>query len=157
MTAKIEPVLHSLLVVSESNVRSDAHPLDEQWSEFVQDIKDHGIESPIEVAPMDDGRFEIIKGSRRFRAWEDARRDEDSGEIPDEELPCIVVDKAETVDYLIASARENAQRLDLKPQEWAPVIKRLQKLGLKQNEIAERLNKSPAWVSQVKQGKAWSE
>lgn len=162
MTLEIVPVLHSLLVVSPANVRSqDMVSSSEEWRDFVEDVREHGIESPLEVAPLDDGRYEIIKGSRRFRAWEAANYSEadEDGEssIPDKELPCIVVPKAEEVDYIVASARENAQRLDLTPQEWAPIIKRLEKLHLKDREIAKRLNKSPSWVSRVKQGKAWNE
>ena len=54
---------------------------DEQMAELVESVKQHGIITPLTLAPEADGRFTIIAGERRYRAAQGrARRHGEGGE-----------------------------------------------------------------------------
>ena len=87
----------------------------EEIEELAASIKKDGLLQPIVVRPMENGKYQIIAGERRFRAARMAGL---------EEVPVII----RTVDQTQALAMaliENMQREDLNPLEEAAGIQRL--------------------------------
>ena len=92
-----------------------------------------GILQPLIVRPIENGRYQIVAGERRWRA---ARRAGLST------VPCVVREMDEQA-VLAAAMVENLQRQDLNPIEAARGYRRLQdEFGLTQEQIAELVGKS---------------
>lgn len=106
---------------------------EEKLSELAASIKAHGIIQPIVVRLLDNGRYSIIAGERRWRA---ARRAGIS------EVPVVVKEYSEREAREIALV-ENLQREDLNPVEEAFGYKTLMDAyELTQEEIASIVGKS---------------
>lgn len=111
---------------------------EETLDELAASIEQIGIIQPITVRALDDGQFEIISGERRLRA---ARR------AGMERLPAFVRE-ADSEEMLEMALVENVQREELNPIEIALGYQRLvEECGLTQEEVAERVSKSRATVS----------
>ncbi len=110
---------------------------DEELQALADSIKMHGLLQPILVRPKEDG-YELVAGERRWRAAQLAGLTE----IPAIVRPC-------SDDELLALALiENLQREDLNPLEEAQAYKTLmERFGLTQETIAERVGKSRAAVA----------
>ena len=105
--------------------------------ELSENIKRFGIISPLLVKKRD-GYYEIIAGERRWRAAKLAGLSE---------VPVIIKDVSEQ-EIVEISLIENIQREDLNPIEEAQAYKRLlEEYNLKQDEVAERVNKSRTAVA----------
>lgn len=105
--------------------------------ELADSIKQFGLLQPILVQDRKD-HYEIIAGERRWRACKIAGL---------KEIPVIIKDYTEK-EILEISIIENIQREDLNPIEEALGYKRLlTEFGLKQDEVAERVSKSRAAVT----------
>jgi ParB family chromosome partitioning protein len=105
--------------------------------ELADSIKQFGLLQPILVQDRKD-YYEIIAGERRWRAAKLAGL---------KEVPVIIrnYSKQEIVEI---SLIENIQREDLNPIEEAQAYKRLlEEFNLKQDEVAERVSKSRAAVT----------
>jgi ParB family chromosome partitioning protein len=105
--------------------------------ELADSIKQFGLLQPILVQDRKD-HYEIIAGERRWRAAKLAGL---------KEVPVIIRNytKQEIVEI---SLIENIQREDLNPIEEAQAYKRLlEEFNLKQDEVAERVSKSRAAVT----------
>lgn len=110
---------------------------DEHLDELVESIREHGVIQPLIVRDVD-GRYELIAGERRWRA---------STKLGLDEVPVILRDASDR-DVLEMALIENIQREDLDPLEEAEAYSRLAKdFGLKQDEIAQRVGKNRATVS----------
>ncbi len=110
---------------------------DEQLDELVESIREHGVIQPLIVRKVK-GKFELIAGERRWRA---------STRLELEEVP-VITRKASDREVLEMALIENLQREDLNPLEEAEAYSRLAKdFGLKQEEIAQRVGKNRATVS----------
>jgi len=109
----------------------------ESLSELVESIKEHGILEPLVVAKTPAG-YQIIAGERRWRA---ARI------VGLKSVPAII--RETTPQGMLEMAIvENVQREDLNPIERAQAFIRLMKeFGLSNKEIAQRISKSPAYIS----------
>ena len=83
--------------------------------ELAASIKAQGVMQPILVRPIDDDRYEIIAGERRWRAARIAGLDD---------VPCLVREIPDEA-ALAMSLIENIQREDLNPLEEASGIQRL--------------------------------
>ena len=111
---------------------------DETLDELAASIEQIGIIQPITVRALGDGEFEVISGERRLRA---ARR------ADMEHLPAFIR-KADSEEMLEMALVENVQREELNPIEIALGYQRLvDECGLTQEEVAERVSKSRATVS----------
>jgi len=111
---------------------------DEALDELAASIEQIGIIQPITVRALGDGEFEIISGERRLRA---ARR------ADMEHLPAFIR-KADSEEMLEMALVENVQREELNPIEIALGYQRLiEECDLTQEEVAERVSKSRATVS----------
>jgi len=118
--------------------RRDMHP--EALEELADSIRTQGIMQPIVVRPIDEERYEIIAGERRWRAAQIAGLDA----VP--ALVRHVPDEAAIAMALI----ENIQREDLNPIEEAAALSRLQKeFDLTQQDVAHAVGKSRATVANL--------
>lgn len=111
---------------------------DEALDELAASMEELGVIQPITVRALGDGEFEIISGERRLRA---ARR----ADI--DRLPAFVRE-ASSEEMLEMALVENVQREELNPLEVALGYQRLmEECGLTQEEVAEKVGKSRASVS----------
>lgn len=105
--------------------------------ELADSIKQYGLLQPILVQDRKD-HYEIIAGERRWRASKLAGL---------KEVPVIIRNYTEQ-EIVEISLIENIQREDLNPIEEAQAYKRLlTEFNLKQDEVAERVSKSRAAVT----------
>ena len=105
--------------------------------ELSENIKQYGIIQPLLVKERD-GYYEIIAGERRWRAAKMAGLTE---------VPVIIKDISEQ-EIVEISLIENIQREDLNPIEEAQAYRRLlDEFHLKQDEVADRVNKSRTAVT----------
>ena len=105
--------------------------------ELADSIKQFGIIQPL-IVQEKNGFYEIIAGERRWRAAKLAGL---------KEVPVIVKDYTD-IEVVEISLIENIQRESLNPIEEAIAYKRLlEEFHLKQDEVAERVSKSRATVT----------
>ena len=111
---------------------------EEALSELAASIKAIGIVQPITVRAVEEGKYEIIAGERRWRAAKLAGV---------KEVPVIIKDYS-TQEVMEIALIENIQREDLNPIEEAQAYQRLIKdYRLKQDEVAEKVSKSRAAIT----------
>lgn len=105
--------------------------------ELAESIRQVGIIEPL-IVQKRDGYYEIIAGERRWRAAKKAGI---------KEVPVVIRDYTEREIMEIALI-ENVQREDLNPIEEAIAYQKLIKeFNLKQDEVAERVSKSRATIT----------
>lgn len=110
---------------------------EDSLQELADSIKQFGLLQPILVQDRKD-HYEIIAGERRWRASRMAGL---------QEVPVIIRNYSEQ-EIVEISLIENIQREDLNPIEEAQAYKRLlTEFHLKQDEVAERVSKSRAAVT----------
>jgi ParB family chromosome partitioning protein len=108
--------------------------------ELADSIKTHGVLLPLVVTSLDDGRYQIIAGERRWRAAKIAGL---------KTLPAIVRTLKE-LEQLEVALIENVQRVDLAPLEQALSVERLhQQFSLPYDMISKRLGKAPSTVANI--------
>lgn len=109
----------------------------ESLVDLVDSIKEHGILEPLVVAKTPAG-YQIIAGERRWRASKLAGLST---------VPCVI--RETTPKGMLEMALvENVQRVDLNPLDRGKGFERLQnEFGLSTSEIATRIGKSVAYVS----------
>lgn len=109
-----------------------------QLSTLADSIVRHGVVTPLTVRKLDDGRYKLIAGERRYRAARIAGLTE---------VPVIVLEADELAAAEIALV-ENLQRADLNPIEEAAGFRSLiLSYGLTQEDVAERVGKSRSAVT----------
>ena len=110
---------------------------EETLKELADSMKEYGILQPL-LVKRKGGNFQIIAGERRWRAAKMAGL---------KEVPVIVreYNKQQSVEIALI---ENVQRADLNPIEEALAYQQLmQEFGLKQEEIALRVSKNRATIT----------
>lgn len=110
---------------------------EETLKELADSMKEYGILQPL-LVKRKGGNFQIIAGERRWRAAKMAGL---------KEVPVIVreYNKQQSVEIALI---ENVQRADLNPIEEALAYQQLmQEFGLKQEEIALRVSKNRAKIT----------
>ena len=114
---------------------------DEQSIEaLARSMADAGVVQPLIVRPLDDGRYELIAGERRWRAAQHAGIDT---------LPALIRDEDEVQRMQIALI-ENVAREDLNPVEEARACAALvEDLGLSKEELGRRLGRSRVAISNL--------
>lgn len=111
---------------------------DEKISELAQTIEAHGMIQPIVVRKLDEERFELIAGERRWRAVQ---------KLNWEKVPAIIRDMNDTETASVALI-ENLQREELTVIEEAAAYQRLLELQqLTQEALAQRLGKSQSTIA----------
>lgn len=109
----------------------------ESLVDLVDSIREHGVLEPLVVAKTPAG-FQIIAGERRWRASKLAGLTH----VP------VIVRETSPKGMLEMALVENVQRVDLNPLDRAKGFERLMnEFGLTTSEIAVRIGKSVAYVS----------
>ena len=109
-------------------------------TELAESIKAQGVMQPILVRPIQDGRFEIIAGERRWRAAQIAGLNE----VP------VLIREVPDESALAMSLIENIQREDLNPLEEALGIQRLIKeFGMTHQSAGEALGNSRSSITNL--------
>lgn len=123
----------------EPNKNQPRKEFDEQaLSELADSIREHGIIQPLLVRRMENGRYQLVAGERRWRA---ARM------VGLAEVPAIIRELTE-IQVMEMALIENLQREDLNPLEEATGYKELMNAcGLTQEEVAKRVGKSRSAVA----------
>jgi len=105
--------------------------------ELAGSIKQRGIKTPVSVRshPEQPGRYIINHGARRFRAARLAGL---------QAIPAFIDDDYNEADQVI----ENLHRNDLTAREIADYIGRELARGLRRKDIAQRISKSAAYITQ---------
>lgn len=111
---------------------------DDKIEELARTIHTHGVIQPIVIRKMDDDKYEIIAGERRFRAM---------SKLQWTEVPAIVrnLNDKETASIALI---ENLQREELTAIEEAVAYQKLLKLHeITQEALAQRLGKGQSTVA----------
>ena len=126
-----------LSAITASPMQPRKHFREEQLTELMDSIREHGIIQPLTVRRVN-GNLELIAGERRFRASE---------KLGLKEVP-VIEREASDRDVLEMALIENLQREDLNPIEEAEAYARLAKeFNLRQEDIAQRVGKNRATVA----------
>ena len=111
---------------------------EEKLNELALSIKEHGVVQPIIVRRLDDGKYELVAGERRWRA---------SQIIGLKKIPAIIKELSAKETSEIALI-ENIQREDLNPIEEAAAYKALmEEYGLTQEVLSQRVGKSRSFIA----------
>ena len=111
---------------------------DEEIQKLADSIRDHGLIQPIIVRVIEDERFQIVAGERRWRACKMAGINE---------IPIIVKEISDEETAKLALI-ENVQRADLNPIEEAAAYKQLiDDYGVTQEAIAKMVGKSRSVIA----------
>lgn len=113
--------------------------IDEEYiNELAESIKTDGLWNPILVKRLNNGDYEVISGGHRLRAVK---------KLGWEEIEAKLLDIEEDLGAIL-SIKTNFLQKNLTDIEEAKAIKNIiDDFGYKQSEIAEKLGKSQAWVS----------
>lgn len=107
-------------------------------AELVSSIQQVGLLQPVVVRPLDDGRFELVMGERRWRAVQQAGLTV---------IPAIVRQTADN-DMLRDALLENLHRAELNPLEEAAAYGQLLgDFGCTHDELAQRIGRSRPQIS----------
>lgn len=108
--------------------------------ELAASIRTHGLISPIVVSPLDNRRFRIIAGERRFRACRMAGLRQVNA----------IVRSIQEQSRMEVQLIENIQRKNLHPVDEARVFRRLMdEFRLTQESLAVRIGKSQPTINQA--------
>ncbi|MEI0487695.1 ParB/RepB/Spo0J family partition protein [Brachyspira intermedia] len=111
---------------------------EEEIQGLAESIKENGLINPITLREKD-GKYQIISGERRFRAFKFLNRDK---------VPALVLENIADSKMLELTLVENIQRADLNAIEVARSYKKLiYDLNIKQEELANRVGKSRSTIS----------
>jgi len=147
-TKAVPPVVSSIQDIPLAKIReSKTNPrrfFDEaKLAELADNIRQHGVLQPILVRPLPEreaGTFELVAGTRRYRASKLAKRDS---------IPASVRELTDA-QALELQVIENVQRVDVHPldeaQGYAALIE-LQPDTYTVESIAARVGRSPAYVN----------
>ena len=109
----------------------------ESLVDLVDSVREHGILEPLVVAKTPAG-YQIIAGERRWRA----------SKLAGFKIVPVIIKETTPQGMLEMAIVENVQRTDLNPLDRAKAFDRLiSEFGLGNSEIAQRISKSPAYVS----------
>jgi len=111
---------------------------DESIKELAQSIKESGLTQPIIVTKINENKYEIIAGERRYRACK---------QLGWKEIDAIIKSNINDNKKIILSFIENIQREDLNPIEKATAYSKMIEMGISQNEIADYCGKSNGSIS----------
>ncbi|MCG7556056.1 ParB/RepB/Spo0J family partition protein [Pseudoalteromonas sp. Of11M-6] len=128
-------ILQISLIDDDPNNREDIS--DEALAELAEDIKARGVKTPVAVRqhPTEEGRYILNYGHRRKAASIIAGK---------ETIPAWIDNDFEDYDQL----KENLLQETVSPRDIARFIQRKLEQGEKKGEIARKINKSAAFVSQ---------
>ena len=111
----------------------------EEMDNLENSIKRSGILQPLTVRELEDGKYELIAGERRFRAAQT---------IGMTSVPVYILSIEADVEMMEFALVENVQRVDLNPIEEAEAYAMLSgKFDLSHDEIAKRVGKNRSTIA----------
>lgn len=136
LSARVWTVSIDKLIPNKDQPRKDF--AQDKISELAASIREQGILQPITVRSLDQGRYEIIAGERRWRAAQAAGLHE----VP------VIVKEADNKKVLEWALIENIQRENLNPIEEAEAYSQLlDEHNYTHQELATKLGKERATIS----------
>jgi len=126
------------LVPSPDQPRSEVDPAADQ--ELLESIRAYGVLTPIQLRPVEDGKYEVVAGERRWRAC---------ALLGKTSIPALV--RRKDRDRAAAEALvDNVVRKDLSALEEARAYQALiERYGFQQSELAERLGCHKSRISRA--------
>ena len=110
---------------------------EEALNELAASIREHGVLQPVLVRPLDDGRYQLIAGERRWRA--SIRADQQT-------IPALVEDIDDDTALEI-SIIENLQREDISPLDEAAMYDRMiRDHGYSIRKLADKIGKDKGYL-----------
>lgn len=100
-------------------------------------IRENGLQQPVTVSELDNNKYKLVCGFRRFKAHELLEK---------ETILCVVREKMSYEETIVANFVENLSRRDLTIQEEAEALRRMENLGITEEDAAKFLGKSRGWV-----------
>ncbi len=123
-------------IVSGKNIRNER---DNEILELAESIERQGLINPIAVKALDDGRYEIIAGHRRFEAVK---------RLGYPHIECNILDDMTEKETILAQMAENCQRRQMSAAELVDVFEDMKKrFNMKSWQIAKEFGKTDTWVS----------
>ncbi len=105
--------------------------------ELAASIREHGVLQPVLVRPIDDGRYQLIAGERRWRASRIAEQ---------KTIPALIEDIDDDTALEI-SIIENLQREDISPLDEAAMYDRMiREHGYSIRRLADKLGKDKGYL-----------
>jgi ParB family chromosome partitioning protein len=105
--------------------------------ELAASVREHGVLQPVLVRPLDDGRYQLIAGERRWRAARLAQQ----ATVP------AMIEEIDDDTALEISIIENLQREDLTPLEEAEMYRRMTaEHGYSVRKLAQKLGKDKGYI-----------
>ena len=133
---RIEEISRDSIVITDLNIRKFYN--DDTLEELSRSFSEVGNLYPILVRPGNNGKYELIAGSRRLKAAEKS----DLSHVP----VCVISD-IDDKGIIELALSENLQREDLTPFEEAEAIMRLMKdFNMGAGEIAKRIGRNIGFV-----------
>ncbi|MCQ4119542.1 ParB/RepB/Spo0J family partition protein [Rhodococcus tibetensis] len=113
---------------------------DDALAELVHSIREFGLMQPIVVRPVEDGKFQLVMGERRWRAGQEAGLDT---------IPAIVRETGD--DAMLRDALlENIHRVQLNPLEEAAAYQQLlEEFEVTHEELAAKIGRSRPVVTNM--------
>ena len=131
------------LVISPCNIRQ---PRDEDdVSSLADSIKENTLISKLILRKGKDDKFEVVAGQRRFRAMEKAFGKD--YELKDTDY--LLRESMTDDEAFMVSLEENQQRMGLSPMELCRAALRLNQMGVKDKDVARKLNVSPFRLKRI--------
>lgn len=108
-----------------------------EMGEIKASIKENGVLQPVIVRPVDDGKFILVAGERRFRSVQTLL---ENSEIDWDHIPAVIKTEGDILEIALI---ENIQRQDLKPIEEAEAYQLLiNQHGYTRDQLAKTLGKA---------------
>lgn len=116
---------------------------EESLKQLAESIKESGLLSPIKVSKLDNGRYKLIYGNRRYKACK---------LLGLHAIPAIISEELESdMDIYLQQLSENIQRESFTPVEEAQAFEKLlndNKFKLSRTLLSSRLGKPEKYISQ---------
>jgi ParB family chromosome partitioning protein len=123
------------IIEDENQPRKDFN--DNNWDNFVADIKKNQVRNPIHVRPAVNGIYKIINGARRYRG---------SLKAGLSTIPCIIQeDEVRFDDY--AQVLDNITNEEIPPMDIALFIQKRIAAGDSKSYIAEQLSENSSYIT----------
>ena len=127
---KIQLIPLSSLFVSNLNIRKNG--VETNLEPLKVNIRKNGVFDPLTVKPASDGKYEIIKGQRRFLAISELAKIEPAFR----QVPCIIVDYDDD-EAILASISDDRLKYPVSEKDYVPVVIKFEKRWNKE-EVARR-------------------
>jgi ParB family chromosome partitioning protein len=110
---------------------------EETLGELASSIREHGVLQPVLVRPLDDGRYQLIAGERRWRA----------SKLADQHTIPALVEEIDDDTALEIAIIENLQREDISPLDEAAMYDRMiRDHGYSIRKLADKLGKDKGYL-----------